>query len=245
MGAKDISHKTTLLLDLDETVYVALTEQEFDLHGATYESIKKYKHIHPSHDLSAGIKIGGFYFFVLNPELLKTMIEKIYAQQDDIIIFTAGLWLPPILEVISRLCDLHSEDAVKFKGSLFLNPQHDSEKLGYSMEATRTLAKAYRLHSLFRSMEVLRRRHFILLDNDSLHISSCGELPYIQGIRATTDSDDKSFYELVLKAMALSHAGECALSPASPAYYFPQAILKTLIALDKSSLNETATLSVT
>jgi len=237
---RDSSHKTTLLLDLDETVYVALTEKEFKLHGASYESIKKHKNIHPSHTLSPGVKVGELYFFVLNPDLLKVMIEKIYAQHDDIVIFTAGLWLPPVLAIVSQLCNLSGADADKFQSSLFLNPQHDSEKLGYTAEATRTLAKAYRLHGLFRSVDTLRHRYFILLDNDPTHIGSCNELSYIRGVRATTDSDDKSFYECVAKEMELAHSDELLLSPSSPAYYFPYKILKALIELDKSSLNQTA-----
>ena len=152
--------------------------------------------------------------------------------------FTTGLWLPPVLQIVSQLCGLNNKVALQFHQSLFLNPQNDGEKLGYTSEATRTLPKAYRLHGLFRSMDVLRSRYFILLDNDNNHINSCDSLPYIQGVRATSDTDDKSFYETVPKEMALAHSDDRGLSPSSPAYYFTSEILKALLQLEVSSLNQ-------
>jgi hypothetical protein len=235
--ATNTGHKTTLLLDLDETTFIALTEAEFAAHGASQESTKAFKRIHESHTLSSYVKNSGFYFFVLNPERLKAMIEAVYKQGDDIVIFTAGLWLPPILAIVSELCNLEADSATKFQSSLFLNPQHDGEKLGYSAEATRTLLKGYRLHGLFRSMDSLRSRHFILLDNDAAHISSCAESSYITGVKATTDIDDKSFYDTVLKEMQSAHSPDASLSPSVNAYYFTSAILKAFMQLEKESVD--------
>ena len=230
---KDCSHNTTLLLDLDETAYIVLTTEEFEKHGSTYESIKEYKKIASSHTLSTGIQNGGFYFFVINPEELKKMIEKVYAQGDDIVIFTSGLWASAVLPIVSRLCGLTSEYATKFNSCLFLNPHHDSDKLGCSLLATRTLLKAYRLHGLFRSMEVLRSSAFVLLDNNAAHVGSCAELTYIEGVRATTDVDDKSFYEQVPKQMELAHSTDRQVSPGSAVYYYPKEVLNRLLQLQE------------
>lgn len=235
----DLSHKTTLLLDLDETTFIALSEKEFAAHGSSHESIKKFKRIHACHTLSSPIKNNGFYFFLLNAERLKAMIERVYKQGDDIIIFTAGLWLSPVLVIVSQLCNLEPEYALKFQSSLFLNPQHDGEKLGYSAEATRTLLKGYRLHGLFRSVETLRSRHFILLDNDAGHISSCSEIPYIAGIKATTDTEDKGFYDAVIKEMQASHSSDASLSPSTMSYYFAGDVLNAFLQLEKQSMTHT------
>lgn len=54
-------HKTTLLLNLDEIVLVALTEEQFLQHGKTYESIKKFKNIHSTHQLSFGEQLGALF----------------------------------------------------------------------------------------------------------------------------------------------------------------------------------------
>lgn len=228
-------HKTSLLLDLDETVFLALSEKEFELHGATYQSIRLHMKIHYSQALSMGMKHEGYYFFVLNPERLKAMIEQIYVRGDDIIIFTAGLWKPEILHVVSRLCNLDKKEADKFHSSIFLNPQHDSVKLGYQQESVRNIAKAYRLHGLFRPMEVLRSRYYVFLDNDPAQIKSCEVLSYVQGVRATTDSADKSFYAQVLQEMTQARSTG-RLSPDSSVYFFPEVILKTLMRLHQEQL---------
>lgn len=225
------AYKSTLLLDLDETTFIALLESEFDLHGSTDESIKRYKGIHPSHTLSKSLKNSGFYFFVLNPEKLKKMIEAIYEAGDNIVIFTSGLWLKPVLSIVSQLCCLSDDICRRFIQSLFLNPQHDSEKLSCPLYDTRTLLKGYRLHGLFRPVPELRGRHFVLLDNDSGHIASCETCTYLDGVQATTAAEDICFYDTALEKMQLGHTEGTRLSPPSGTYYYPEKILKAFITI--------------
>ncbi|WP_133128478.1 hypothetical protein [Legionella nagasakiensis] len=231
-------YKTTLLLDLDETTFIALNEVEFSLHGETLDSIKDFKKIHSHHVLSKYIINSGYYFFVINPEKLKTMIETIYARGDDIVIFTSGLWLKPVLSIISQLCNLSDETSELFNQSLFLNPQHDSEKLGLPQGTVSSLLKAYRLHGLFRSTPELRSRHFVLLDNDRNHIASCESCLYLDGVVAATDKEDISFYDMVLEKMELAHSEETRCSPSSSCYYYPEAILKTFIQIARKEAEE-------
>ncbi|ARM32117.1 hypothetical protein B0B39_00550 [Legionella longbeachae] len=232
------SYKSTLLLDLDETTFIALDELEFKKHGNTYESIKMLKRIHSCHTLSNYIVNSGYYFFVINPDKLKTMIESIYDAGDDIVIFTSGLWLRPVLSIISQLCNLSERASYRFNQSLFLNPQHDSEKLGIQQKNIATLLKPYRLHGLFRPVPELRDTHFVLLDNDRNHIASCGSCFYLDGVIATTDEDDMSFYEKVLEKMELAHNEGARRSPSSPCYYYPEVILKTMIQLGIQKMEE-------
>lgn len=224
-------YKVTLLLDLDETTFIALDEPEFNKHGNTYESVKKLKRIHSHHTLSNYIVNSGYYFFVINPEKLKTMIESIYEAGDDIVIFTSGLWLRPVLSIISQLCNLSEKASYRFNQSLFLNPQHDSEKLGLHQKNIASLLKAYRLHSLFRPVPELRDTHFVLLDNDRNHIASCESCFYLDGVIATTDKEDMGFYDEVLEKMKLAHKEGTRRSPSSPCYYYPEVILKSIIQL--------------
>jgi hypothetical protein len=226
------AYKATLLLDLDETTFIALEESEFHKYGTTYEGIKKLKRIHSQHTLSKYIVHSGYYFFVINPDKLKTMIEAIYAAGDDIVIFTSGLWLRPVLSVISQLCNLSDKVSDRFNQSIFLNPQHDSEKLGLQQKGIASLLKAYRLHCLFRPMPELRDKHFVLLDNDRNHITSCESCFYLDGVTATTDIEDMSFYDAVLEKMKLARHKESIRSPSSSCYYYPEVILKTIIQLE-------------
>ncbi|WP_115701701.1 hypothetical protein [Legionella sainthelensi] len=232
------SYKSTLLLDLDETTFIALDELEFKQHGNTYESIKKLKRIHSQHMLSNYIVNSGYYFFVINPDKLKMMIESIYEAGDDIVIFTSGLWLRPVLSIISQLCNLSEKASYRFNQSLFLNPQHDSEKLGLQQKNIASLLKAYRLHGLFRPVPELRDTHFVLLDNDRNHIASCESCLYLDGVIATTDKDDMRFYDEVLETMKLAHREGTRRSPSSPCYYYPEVILKTMIQLGIQEMEE-------
>jgi hypothetical protein len=195
--------------------------------------IKLYKNIHPAHSLSDCIYNSGYYFFVLNPEKLKTMIETIYEQGDEIVIFTAGLWLQPVLSIISIQCHLTADDHARFNQSLLLNPQHDSSKLRCQLAPVRTLLKGYRLHGLFRTMPELREKHFVLLDNDLNHINSCTSCSYLDGVLASTNTDDLSFYDKVIETMRLAHTEWSGLSPSSLSYHYPQEILKALIQLEE------------
>lgn len=225
---KTTPYSTTLLLDLDETVFISLTQSEFDSHRASIDSIKAFKGIHPAHTLSNAIENSGYYFFVINPGKLKAMIEAIYNNGDDIVIFTSGGWLKPILFIISILCELSEEASNRFNQSLFLNRQHDSEKLGFSPETVSLLLKGYRLHGLFRSVPELRSRHFVLLDNDESHIASCEHCDYLDGVRATTDEEHTNFYEQVLEKMQLAHRENVVVSPSASSYVYPEAVLAAL-----------------
>ena len=234
----DTAPRTCLLLDLDETSFIALTESEFNLYGESSDLIKKFKKIHVSHVLSNYIKNSGYYFYVINPEKLKAMIEGIYKQGNEIVIFTSGFWLSPALLIISQLCDLSAEVATQFNKSLFLNPQHDGEKLGFSLKSTQMLPKAYRLHGLFGSVPQLRRKRFILLDNEVEHVSSCSVCPYLEGVRATTNTEEMSFYETVLQTMKLAGLRAGGLSPSTLRYCYPEKILKAFIQLMQTELDE-------
>lgn len=230
--------KVTLLLDLDETTFIALNESEFELYGHTFESIKALKHIHHRQILSNYRFSCGYYFFVINPERLKAMIEAIYKNKDEIVIFTSGLWLKPILSIVSELCDLSLEASTHFKRSLFLNPQHDSKQLDLPQHRIATLFKAYRLHGLFRSMPELRSKHFVLLDNDRHHIASCETSYYLDGVVAATDTEDLTFYDTALKKMELAHAEETRCSPSSSCYFYPEAILRAYIQMARQQEQE-------
>jgi hypothetical protein len=232
-------NRVCLLLDLDETVMVVLTKEEYLKHAATEDGVKLHKKIHSNHTLSKPMQDGDYYFYIINPQKLKKMIETIYQKNFEITIFTSGLWLKPILGIISTLCELSEEATKQFHQALFLNAQHDSSVLGYSLKATQTLLKGYRLHGLFRSMPLLRNKHFILLDNDPLHVSSCDACFYLEGVRATTDTADSDFYDRIVEKMELaSNDNFLRASPTSLSYNFPPEILKAYYLLVQSDRAE-------
>ena len=51
------------------------------------------------------------------------------------------------------------------------------------------------------------------------------DLPYIEGIRATTNTEDTSFYDAVIEQMKTARAKNAQGSPTSAAYSFTKAIL--------------------
>ena len=232
-------NKVTLLLDLDETTFIALNQEEFDKYGDNYEHIKQYKGIHSSHQLSPYIECSGYYFFVINPKKFKQMVEAIYRQKQDIVIFTSGLWPPVVLEIVALLCNLSPKEKQKFTHSLLLNVQHDCKELGMLPDTVRFMLKPYRLHGLFRSVKELRSRHFVLLDDNKYHIDCCADCSYLDGVQATVATDDDSFYEEVVRKMREGKEADLSLlSPASSCYYYPKNILRYFINLCGEQLEE-------
>ena len=224
-------HKTTLLLDLDETCFVAIPQAGFEMESKNYEDIKLLRGIHSAHQLSPYYHYAGHYLFVINPQKLKTMIEKIYQNKDDIYIFTSGLWQRDVLTIIADACDLSGDIREKWLNAGFLNPQHDSQSLGFAIEDIRRMYKSYRLHGLFRGNPELRKRHFVLLDNDPGHIASTEISAYLTGIQATTMFERDDFYQEVLTSMSAAHEKGMPISPPKIAYAYPSEILRHYISI--------------
>jgi hypothetical protein len=187
--------KVTLLLDLDETVFSVVRPNSVP------------RPIHDAHHLSyAGsqeINYRPFDFYIINPKELKTLIESVYRNEDDIAVFTAGTWPKCLLELIATGCNLEPDAAEKLKSAVFLNPEHDCQVLGCTnQELVRTMPKAYRLNALLPNMpEPFRSGYFTLLDNEPGHVASCEHFSYIDAVRATTDEEHKTFYTEVLDVM--------------------------------------------
>lgn len=243
-----MTHLTTLLLDLDETCMKAIPKQVLDSNPMTIEQIKSISLIHPEQQLSSSyFEYNGYYIFIINPDKLKKMIETIYAQGDDIYVFTSGLWEESILPYISKICGLESPYAEKWLAAGFLNSQHDQKALDLPLEDVRIMPKAYRLHGLFHSTPELMNRHFVLLDDNKAHIQSCSVfgLGYITSVEATTSSQDSSFYQTVLDEMAYAHDLSTNVSPRSPTYTYPGEILRhyfSIIQRDPLSQSDEMTL---
>lgn len=205
-SSSERQHKVTLLLDLDETVMTAFLEEDFNTASASIVELRDYLHhhklIHYRQNIGdTPIKHRGCHIYIINPDRLKKMIEAIYTEGDDIIIFTAGAWNKALLSLIATACDLSETAAASFSESILLNIHHDSEQLGLPLDIIRHMNKADRLHRLFRPMPELANRHFVLLDDNLAHLDACKRIPFISTVHAATDKDDLGFYEVTLDCM--------------------------------------------
>lgn len=184
----------------------AFFEADFNTASASIAELRDYLHHHKLIHLSQNIgdtpiKHMGCHIFIINPDRLKKMIEAIYTEGDDIIIFTAGAWNKSLLPLIATACDLSERAAASFSESILLNAHHDSEQLGLPLNTIRYMNKADRLHRLFRPMPELANRHFVLLDDNLDHLDACKRIPFISTVHAQTDTDKFGFYEVTLERM--------------------------------------------
>lgn len=212
------NNKVSLLLDLDGTVMTALLDNQCDAlnHsvGGLRAYIELYHLIHWRQDIChTPIKHQGCHIFIINPAELKQMIETIYSEGDDIIIFTAGVWDSALLALIAKACKLSEAACVKFGESILLNVDHDANRLGLPAEVVRYMNKAERLHRLCRLMPELSDRHYVLLDDNQEHVDACEEVKHVSPVLAATNTGSRDFYEEALKRMRLARHPSAAKSP--------------------------------
>ena len=138
-----------------------------------------------------------WYMVVLNPVILKSMIEKIYQYDAEIIIFTSASYDENVKNHLSELCGLEGDIKQRFCSSLYLSSATDAITLNLDLKQVMYMPKGERLRRLLEAGMLDKNNEYLLLDNSPIHIDS---FPSGKAVHATTQNQyNVSFYMALLK----------------------------------------------
>lgn len=192
-----------LVLDLDLTAIVA-RQQLSALHDSHTLSRKTFMGT-----ATIDNQIEHLDFKIINPNDLAKLIEIAYTQHDGVIILTSGAWDNTIRNLLADNLDLTKSTKLKLRECHFHSTQTDKAYFeGQTSSDISLLGKAIRLDKIIENKPQLSSKYFAALDDNEQHIKSLNNHSKTFPIHATTDRDDKNFYEDTINALGMAKSLE-------------------------------------
>ena len=200
-----------LVLDLDETVFVATDRQN---------------RIHPNHSKSPDIvgAIAGVYKFtvnIINPEQLSELINTACIIYDGVIILTSGAWQPSVRDLLVPYLNLTLEAATRFKNCRFHSSSTDSKLFNIDGSIIHQMDKYTRLKLIVTHYADLKKQKLVLFDDSLKHRHAILRAPdntMIGTVLAATNKPEQDFYQRALNELAKAKQQENRLKDAEYFY---------------------------
>lgn len=196
-----------LILDLDLTVFA--TERDLkNLDSSVVRTLAKGM-------AAAGFKdkiLDNYSVFIINPKSLSSLINYAFDYHDGVMFLTSGLWLgDSIKNLLLQNLLLGPKARANLAACRFINPEDYVSDADYDLDNLLDIGhilKNIRFNQYLDKNPDLKNKHFVLLDDHPDHIDSFKEHKLVTGILATTDLEDKTFYQQAADALDVAKINE-------------------------------------